>query len=359
MARLASFDIARGIAIICVVLGHMGASDIPDVVTRFCFSFHMPLFFLVSGYFLRKGTPLDRATVAKEARALLLPYAVTSLILIACVTGAVLYARGPADAASEALSYLVAALYGAGAEVDGLPPGVIPVGAIWFLWALFWARLIVVAANRTGRPELIVVPLFVITWMVDADDLWLPLSIQAGMGASLFVYLGQLARERDFLGWAARRPAVVVAALAVWAWCIVNCGHLYMVECTYNDGLLDVAGALCGSLCVMRLSQFIEGRLRATSAALGHIGRITLPIFCMHLVELTAFPYRRLFEATGLAGVDLVPTWVLLFAVRCLVIAAMCLVLYALPRPISGVFYASRRPAPREAPANASQSSTM
>ena len=39
-------DVAKGIAIILMVLGH---TAIPDSLSRFIYSFHMPLFFIASG----------------------------------------------------------------------------------------------------------------------------------------------------------------------------------------------------------------------------------------------------------------------------------------------------------------------
>ncbi len=40
-------DIAKGIGIILVIIGHAGA---PTKITKFIYGFHMPLFFLISGY---------------------------------------------------------------------------------------------------------------------------------------------------------------------------------------------------------------------------------------------------------------------------------------------------------------------
>ena len=42
--RLDYFDMAKGIAILCVILGHLGVRDIDRVVVVF----HMPLFFFGS-----------------------------------------------------------------------------------------------------------------------------------------------------------------------------------------------------------------------------------------------------------------------------------------------------------------------
>ncbi len=54
--RLHYFDALRGLAIILVVLGHvvlnMGIGDVYDnVLTSIIYSFHLPLFFFISGYF--------------------------------------------------------------------------------------------------------------------------------------------------------------------------------------------------------------------------------------------------------------------------------------------------------------------
>ena len=46
--RLAYMDIAKGIGILAVIAGHMGNS----AVNKLVFSFHMPLFFVIIGYFL-------------------------------------------------------------------------------------------------------------------------------------------------------------------------------------------------------------------------------------------------------------------------------------------------------------------
>lgn len=55
MQRDASFDILKGMAIILVVVGH--AIDDTCLLWRVITSVHMPLFFLVSGYFFHITPP--------------------------------------------------------------------------------------------------------------------------------------------------------------------------------------------------------------------------------------------------------------------------------------------------------------
>ena len=341
--RVAWVDIAKGFAIICVVLGHMGGSGIPEVVIQFCFSFHMPLFFMLSGYFLKPTARLDRPFVEHSARALLVPYALTSAACILLAGAAAGVTTGIATIPEAMGRYTLAALYGAGAVTYSLPPGIIPIGAIWFLWGLFWARLFVAAAQQTKCPAVIVIGLFAAAYLIDEEAVWLPLSFQSGMMAALFVWLGQKLRGSGLTEPGAISPVVWVAMLFVWGYCIVYCGHLYMVETDFKDGLIDLVGALAGSMCVIKASQFVEAHAAPVAGALEKLGRNTLPVFCMHLVELNLFPYRLLFSVTGLFNVQAVPIWVLLLVVRVVVIAVLCAILWAMPRPISGAFYASRK----------------
>lgn len=49
MERNIDIDIMKGIAILCVMLGH--SSWVSNALLTVICSFHMPLFFLVSGYY--------------------------------------------------------------------------------------------------------------------------------------------------------------------------------------------------------------------------------------------------------------------------------------------------------------------
>lgn len=82
LKRIEYMDIAKSFGIICVILGHMGNL----YVKRFVFSFHMPLFFVISGYFLSdKMTPKD--IFIKRSKQLIPPYIFTcaSILLLSIV----------------------------------------------------------------------------------------------------------------------------------------------------------------------------------------------------------------------------------------------------------------------------------
>lgn len=80
VSRLQHLDVAKGIGIAFVVLGHNWITlDEKGELFRVIFSFHMPLFFFLSGILFKPAQPLGDL-VRSKAQSLLKPYALASLI---------------------------------------------------------------------------------------------------------------------------------------------------------------------------------------------------------------------------------------------------------------------------------------
>lgn len=134
--RLDYFDIAKGLAMFCVIAGHMGMAQ---TFNPFAFSFHMPLFFLISGYFYKN----DAAKVLRNTKRLLTAYLWTVLaviILSEVMPLAKVALRGDdvISLAKVAGHWALAGLYGSGARGDCLGMHLPAIGAVWFLLALAW-----------------------------------------------------------------------------------------------------------------------------------------------------------------------------------------------------------------------------
>lgn len=76
--RLVFLDISKGILIYLVVLGHL-PSDNP-LYHRYIFWFHMPVFLMISGIFLKSKSDF-KTEISKKIKRLLIPYFFFSLIL--------------------------------------------------------------------------------------------------------------------------------------------------------------------------------------------------------------------------------------------------------------------------------------
>ena len=74
-------SIAKAFGIILMVIGHSGC---PDLLSRFLYLFHMPLFFLCSGYFFKDVSNTYALTTfcKKKAKGLYLPYIKWSLFFL-------------------------------------------------------------------------------------------------------------------------------------------------------------------------------------------------------------------------------------------------------------------------------------
>jgi fucose 4-O-acetylase-like acetyltransferase len=69
-ARIPMIDVAKGIGIILVVVGH---TNLPVVVMNAIYAFHVPLFFVLSGMVFNSNKNLTQLLVSKF-RTLLVPY---------------------------------------------------------------------------------------------------------------------------------------------------------------------------------------------------------------------------------------------------------------------------------------------
>ena len=76
--RVQGLDIARGAGILLVVIGH---TNTPPLVHSFIYSFHVPLFFILSGYTIRRSLNLDfQSFIKQKAQTLLWPYLIFSVL---------------------------------------------------------------------------------------------------------------------------------------------------------------------------------------------------------------------------------------------------------------------------------------
>lgn len=115
-----------------------------------------------------------------------------------------------------------------------------------------------------------------------------------------------------------------------------------MVSNTYAHGLVDIVGGVCGSLCVIKACALFEQYVPSCIVMLfAKYGAITLPVFCMHLVELNVFPWESIVEIVS-AALPL-PIWIPILLLRFMLVAVMTLVLWAMPRAISGIYFRSRK----------------
>jgi fucose 4-O-acetylase-like acetyltransferase len=140
--RIEYIDALKGFAIFCVLWGHSlqylkGSYDSPhDLMFEFIYSFHMPLFFMVSGIFFKTSLKLNlKAFTFKKGVQLLLPCVVWAAIGILI--------RSSLDFINGNLHFSLALL----------KPIINPFGWIWFLRDLFASYLLVYVSLKFFKKQ--------------------------------------------------------------------------------------------------------------------------------------------------------------------------------------------------------------
>ena len=174
-------DILRGFDILTVILGHSiqegsgtafheNSLYFYDKLYQFLYSFHMPLFMLISGYFAWPG--MARASGPAQRRLLLKRRSLSLLLPVLAWTvfeqlWLLAESRGTAAAFSSVPGFVKA--FGLGLVSTG-----------WFLWAVFWCFLIVYILHFFFRDSPVLYGLGFLTMFVTPDGL--------GLGAYKFMF---------------------------------------------------------------------------------------------------------------------------------------------------------------------------
>lgn len=259
----------------------------------------MPLFFLISGYFFKVNQD-SKSLLHKNARQLLIPYVFTCVCVILFSSAEQLYIdrRG---LGKTLLGWIYASLYGSGCTYEK-PFPIYLIGAVWFLLALFFARCIFNYSSRfNGWMQFGFIAVVAYIGWKTAQFIWLPFSVQAGMVAVLFLYIGNVMHQINIF----QKPAkiqYVAFASCVWLICIIFGGQLYMVKNYYGNGLFDVIGAVCATYIVLLLSKAIEKKLNIIAKILNFYGKNTLMILCFHLIDLDTFPWEVMTNSLHITG---------------------------------------------------------
>ena len=285
-------DVARGISMICIVLGHLGVSSLNRIV----FTFHLPVFFLLSGYFIDLKRPW-KELLKHKVRTLIVPYYFSCLLMLIasiCITVFVYREQYTMD---SLISFLKAVIYSSGDHWT--EPFEIPaIGALWFLWATFFGCILLRLVTRL-KPLLQVPVVFAIfaAGKLTADAFFIfPLSIQPACCALLFMYVGFLVRNTESVFSKTSRALQVFALLfAAWVWIdfIRNFKSFWLVHCDVGRGVIDIFGALCASAVVFFISKLLADYVMPVGRALSFLGRNSIIFLCAHVIEML-FPYSVL-----------------------------------------------------------------
>ena len=185
--RLIEFDVLKGIGIISVLIGHVSVG--PEL-KNLIYSYHMPLFFLVSGFFY-KEKPLWEYSKHKSFQ-LLIPW--VFFLAVLC-----LYFEGLGILATHSLLLpLQGIIQNIGSGLMG-DENSYCYYTIWFLIALFLVSIAYAVLVRLIRNKWVLTTLFIglyiIGWGVQTAQIDFPYFLDTVCSILIYFHLGYLFKE--------------------------------------------------------------------------------------------------------------------------------------------------------------------
>lgn len=320
--RIEFIDIAKAIAIFLVVFGHV--IPVGTVAKTMVYSFHMPLFFILSGYFMKGGVGSSlKCLLKKKWFALMVPYLIWGGIYSELnIKNLLFIGYGTRETLLMAHS----------------------LSSLWFLPVMFFAFCYNFIADKiickydVGKNlvSVITIVLFLLIGILlphikPFGIIW---GADIAFVAAAFLKIGQLVKNN--ISSVAKLHENVLGASVFVLLLIFSCTfrfsvssdtvkHVLMANALYGNVFVFLFNALLGSLIVLLLALLLE-KLEAKNKLVLAIGRNTLGIFLIHkpIIELMCKGYKLL-------GVNYDGLYVS-FLTSCIVIVVSMILIYIIKR---------------------------
>jgi fucose 4-O-acetylase-like acetyltransferase len=344
--RVGYIDIAKGIGILLVALAHADVSLVSPYLHRLIYSFHMPLFFFISGYFFNPNKPFW-TMVKKRSNTVLKPYLVTILLIyIASLSFtnmrfATVFGR------------IAKSMYGTGYYIDWVQLWFLPSLFITSIFAFLFYRIVLTRIQvRIIRWLILLAVLAFGIYFLDAfypfsisllgkeyELYGLPFSLDLVLLSGFFYILGneirQVTTAKVF-----ENPLTLFSTGTV----LILLTLLFSYQVDFNTRLyesfpINTIEAILGILFTLAISKQIDLRTTRLASTLNYIGQASLFILIFH-VPIQEFWAPKIFLVTGMQAFSILSGFIISIVI--------CLVIYRIffeQNPI-GLYWFGRKPSP-------------
>lgn len=278
--RIDYFDVYRGIGILCMIICHVYIGFTFD---KFVHAFHMPMFFFVSGYFF--SIKKTNKFLKNKVLSLIVPYIFWGSfnLLIYGILNGTFY--------KEAFIHLI------WNNTDGL----MDVGAVWFLTALFWASIWYCFLQKSVKNKLFqsVIICFIFCFGIYFRKIFrfcLPWAMEQACVAMGFIHLGKYTKEKlqgkvisKLLN---MRWYIIIIASVADIFLIFFNGYVNMRISEYSNIVLFVLSATLSIYLLINLSKLICqfssacNFIKKMKQWLASVGRNSISYLCLNQIVI-------------------------------------------------------------------------
>lgn len=293
--KVLNVDIVKGIAIILVMIGHSGMFlFVKDKVllNTFIYSFHMPLFFIVAGFFMK-----DKVNLKKTIKRLLIPFLIASVFWVFIAS---LLVQLPTYFRSQELypysydfmlqlkKFLKAIFFATRLDIVGT--------GLWFLVALFMSRILWYILHDLIKFKVTlwyILIVFVVNYLLynylnlaETHFYWMwPQSILA----YLFMLIGNYYYKNNYVEKTSYLDVIILSGLTIFV--IIWNGRIDMSSFKFNNYLGFIFIAIMAFAVIYKFSFVIEKHSKLLKMFLLWCGKQSLNIFLVHPFLLAIVPY--------------------------------------------------------------------
>lgn len=270
--RLSWIDVLKGVGMVLVMFAH---ASLPNEIRKYIYTFHLPLFFCISGYLfsVKKYNTFAQFLKAKS-KALLIPYLVFSLFNYVFYLN---FSRFANTVAENPLKPLLGIFIGVrGTEWT------ICNGTLWFILALFISEILLYSIIRLTKDNNKNISLILILFSVLGYSyskfigiklIW---NIDVALVAVTFVGLGYIVKKSNILNKFDNYMYIIIFMLLNLIFGVLNT-EVNMFSSIYGNYLYFYISAISGTLGTILICKKIN-----SSKILEFIGRNTFVYLAIH-----------------------------------------------------------------------------
>ncbi len=277
MKRDINLDIAKGIGIVFVVLGHTkGPKEMIDLI----YCFHMPLFFIISGYLFNFEKWKDRFNDFLKSRIerLIIPYFITVLFFFYPFWFFLGRYFGEAKILNVApIKVFIGIFYGSDVEHYMLFNG-----QLWFILCLFVGEMIfffVIKYIKNYKLKVIIVLSISAIGLMIGKKYALPWSFDIAMVVQVFFLVGYILKTKKINS----SYIVGLSALLVLLMDVHFFGSVSTSNRSYGCIPMYFIGGVSGTLFVLWISNLIA-KIKCISNILSYLGMQSMTVFMWHAI---------------------------------------------------------------------------
>ena len=290
--RILWVDIAKALTILSVPISHTLPLDL--TIRSMIFSFHMPLFFILSGFTTKLAT--DWKTLFKRLKKNFLYLIVPTLLVITIFALSDTLSKTNIFGFFPKFAYWMREFF-----IDRYPEGFYTASAVWFLVALFWAKLFMDFINvvfKTEKNGILFFLLGAFGMSMGVFEFRPPFFLDLGLVAMLFMEIGILWRRYEERINKYSTLITIVAAI-YWFSRTMRGDYIEMWTRFYAGFEVCILVAVAGTWLVAEFSKMIEESTKKikkgfTKKALDSfitLGKNTMILYLVHCLEYVFFGY--------------------------------------------------------------------